>query len=62
MHAYDLHPNNDELSIENGLSTDPSNPVSPKPPFVKPELTCHGAVVDLTAQFGGSITPNDDQD
>jgi hypothetical protein len=30
-----------------------------KAPFVAPRLTCYGAVVDLTQQFGGSLTPED---
>jgi hypothetical protein len=32
-----------------------------KAPFVAPRLTCYGAVVDLTQQFGGSMTPNERQ-
>ena len=27
--------------------------------FVKPVLTCHGAVADLTNQLGGSLTPEE---
>ncbi len=27
--------------------------------FVKPALTCHGTVVDLTNQLGGSLTPEE---
>jgi hypothetical protein len=27
--------------------------------FVKPQLICHGRVVDLTNQFGGSLTPEE---
>jgi hypothetical protein len=27
--------------------------------FVKPRLVCHGAVVDLTNQLGGSLTPQE---
>jgi len=30
-----------------------------KAPFVAPRLTCYGAVVDLTQQFGGSLTPQE---
>lgn len=30
-----------------------------KAPFVTPRLTRYGAVVDLTRQFGGSLTPNE---
>jgi hypothetical protein len=30
-----------------------------KAPFVMPRLTCYGAVVDLTQQFGGSMTPEE---
>jgi hypothetical protein len=35
------------------------NSVGHKPPFVKPAVICHGSVVDLTAQFQGSVTPDD---
>jgi hypothetical protein len=51
-----------ELSVGNNLTSNQSNPAGPKPPFVKPELICHGAVVDLTSHFGGSFTPTDDSD
>ncbi len=27
--------------------------------FVSPRLICHGTVVDLTNQFGGSLTPEE---
>jgi hypothetical protein len=27
--------------------------------FVKPKLICYEALVDLTTQFGGSLTPKD---
>ena len=30
-----------------------------KATFVKPQLIWHGAVVDLTNQFGGSLTPEE---
>jgi hypothetical protein len=38
-------------------------PIEPsKARFVPPELTCHGPLVDLTTQFGGSLTPDDEDD
>lgn len=30
-----------------------------KPRFIKPRLICYGAVVDLTKQLGGSLTPDE---
>ncbi len=32
---------------------------SSKARFVPPKLICHGTLVDLTTQFGGSLTPDD---
>jgi hypothetical protein len=42
------------------MTTDSGNTtVEPKAAFIKPQLVCYGAVADLTARFGGSITPED---
>jgi hypothetical protein len=45
--------------VDSPDGSDCSHPVDHKPAFVKPSLICHGSVVDLTGQFGGSITPDD---
>jgi hypothetical protein len=35
------------------------NGLEPKAAFIKPRLICHGRLVDLTTQFGGSLTPEE---
>lgn len=53
-------------SSDLSFSTDSVDPISKldgrdaafrKAEFVEPKLTFHGDLVDLTAPFGGSITP-----
>jgi hypothetical protein len=46
-------------SVETRPGTECNQPKGHKPAFVQPSLTCHGAVIDLTAQFEYSITPDD---
>jgi hypothetical protein len=50
-------PTQESESSNSGL--DVLKPVEPeaKAAFVKPQLIYHGTVVDLTTQFGGSLTP-----
>ena len=41
----------------NTLAAPDSQPSIRKAPFVKPELISHGDLVDVTAPFGGTLTP-----
>lgn len=48
-----------KFSCSDHSSAEADNREGRKTPFIKPKLTCYGAVVDLTRQFGGSLTPDE---
>jgi hypothetical protein len=49
-------------SFHSGSDVLPPREPRAKPAFIKPKLIYHGSVVDLTTQFGGSLTPQIDRD
>jgi hypothetical protein len=40
-------------------TTETRHKLESKPAFIEPRLICHGRLVDLTTQFGGSLTPEE---
>jgi hypothetical protein len=45
-------------AVDHNRMADGRDAALPKAEFIEPKLICHGDLVDLTAQFGGSITPH----
>jgi hypothetical protein len=53
----DLFPSTADCTVDPVSTLDGRDAALRKAEFVKPELTSHGDLVDLTAPFGGSLKP-----
>jgi hypothetical protein len=47
------------LPVDSHGTTETLRCIEPKAVFIKPRLVHHGRLVDLTTQFGGSLTPEE---
>lgn len=57
MEKTDPCPSTDTYAVDPIKTRDGRDPALPKAEFIRPKLISHGDLVDLTAPFGGSITP-----